>query len=66
LNPRPKTVGNGFYILIPKFEFYLKISFGMDILKCSLKKFSLKRARHSFSAILLSRRPVLKLQASFQ
>ena len=37
LNPRPKTVSNGIYILIPNFEFYWNVSSGMDTDQYSLK-----------------------------
>ncbi len=37
MNPRPKTVSNGLYILIPNFKFYWSVSSGMDTDQYSLK-----------------------------
>ncbi len=36
MNPGPKTVSDGIYILIPKFKFYWIVSSGMDTDQCSL------------------------------
>jgi len=42
LNPRPKTINLGFYILISKFKFCCNVSFEMDTKQYSLKNLTLK------------------------
>ena len=42
LNPRPKTIIPGFYILISKFKFNHPVSFEMDTVWYSLKNLTFK------------------------
>jgi len=45
LNPRPKTINPGFYILISKFKFCCNVSFEMDTkvsFEMDTKQYSLK------------------------
>jgi hypothetical protein len=59
LNPRPKTIFPGFYILILNFNFGPGVSFRRDTLRCSLK-IQLFRFRQPGTAVLQSRRPDLR------
>ncbi len=42
MNPRPKTINPGFYILISKFKICCKVSFEMDTKQYSLKSSTFK------------------------
>lgn len=42
MNPRPKMITPGFYILISKFKICCIISFEMDIMQYSLKSLTYK------------------------
>ena len=65
MNPRPKTINPGFYILISKFKIGYGVSFEMDtaqyILRCSTVK-----VQAPLKAVLLCRRPELDLQKRCQ
>ena len=56
MNPRPKTINPGFYILISKFKICCKVSFEMDTKQYSLKS-STGKIQTIFQAVLHSRRP---------
>ena len=42
MNPRPKTINQGFYILISKFKICCNVSFEMDTKQYSLKNLTFK------------------------
>ena len=52
MNPCPKTIIPGFYILILDFKFSLKSSSKMDIIRCSLKNLT-GTAQTTATAVLL-------------
>lgn len=59
MNPRPKTINLGFYILISKFNIYCPVSFEMDTKQYSLKSLTFK-VQTPLKAVLQSRRPDLR------
>ena len=65
MNPRPKTINLGFYILIPNFKIGRSASFRMDAYQCSLKSLTVKD-QAPLKAVLHSRRPDLNLQEGNQ
>ena len=65
MNPRPKTINPGFYILILNFIISRVGSFRMDTTRCILKN-STFRTQEILKAVLQSRRPDLNLQEGFQ
>ncbi len=65
MNPRPKTINPGFYILILNFIIGREGSFRMDTTRCILKN-STFRAQETIKAVLQSRRPDLNLQEGYQ
>lgn len=65
MNPRPKTVIPGFYMLIPDFAICRKGSSEMDSFRYSLKNLTVT-AQANVTAVLQSRRPDLNLQEGYQ
>jgi hypothetical protein len=65
LNPRPKTINLGFYILILNFKIGRSVSFRMDTYRRSLKNLTVKD-QAPLKAVLHSRRPDLNLQEGNQ
>ena len=65
MNPRPKTINPGFYILILNFIIGREGSSRMDTTRYILKNSTFEIQEVS-KAVLLSRRPVLNLQEGCQ
>ena len=65
MNPRPKTICPGFYILILEFKIGRHVSSKMDAGRYSLKN-STATVQTSVTAVLQSRRPALNLQEGCQ
>ncbi len=59
LNPRPKTINPGFYMLILNFIIGREVSFRMDTTRYILKNLTFESQEIS-KAVLQSRRPALK------
>ena len=65
MNPRPKTIYLGFYMLILNFIIGRDASSRMDSARCILKN-STVRVQEALRAVLQSRRPDLNLQEGYQ
>ncbi len=65
MNPRPKTINPGFYILILNFIIGREGSFRMDTTRFILKNLT-GMAQETIKAVLQSRRPDLNLQEGYQ
>lgn len=65
LNPRPKTINPGFYMLILNFIIGREGSFRRDTTRCILKNLTFE-TQEIPKAILQSRRPDLNLQEGYQ
>ena len=65
MNPRPKTINPGFYMLILDFIIDREGSSRMDTTRCILKNSTVK-AQEPLKAVLQSRRPDLNLQEGYQ